>query len=237
MGEVNYRQWANNWDPVVDVQKVKPKVDSNVQKALELETRAAEIRKARKLERKRRAAKSARSRKSYFGSETFQGKKRRPSKEEVYRSTLYAHNRYKNLPDSRKSEMREEWKHKSNIELLKEKLNQEERRTAKSRKRQMVKMFDRYVNERNHEIIEEQRKEGKMPGLYTAKLVQQREKLKSKENQMERINRRKLREERNKPENRLGIKGTELEELASKTVAKQKSSKPKFEVKNKDLRF
>lgn len=237
MGEVNYRQWANNWDPVVDVQKVKPRVDTNVQKALALEKKEAELRKAQKAERRRRAAKSARSRKSHFDYETSQRKRRRPSKEEVYRSTLYAHNRYRNLPDSRKSEMREEWKHKSNIELLREKLMDEERRTAKSRKRQLVKMFDRYVNERNHELIEEQLKEGKVPGLYTAKLIQQKEKQKSKENQMERINRRKLREERNKPENRPGFQDAELEQLANRSAAKQNPPKPKFEVKNKDLRF
>ena len=36
MGEIDYRKWANNWDPVVEVSKIKPKVNTNYKKALEL---------------------------------------------------------------------------------------------------------------------------------------------------------------------------------------------------------
>ena len=202
MGEINYRKWANNWDPVVDVGKVRAKIDTNYQKALELTQRDSNERQNRPKSTRHRN-KSAKPRETYFDQQRKEYNRRLPSKEDVHSRTYFATNRYKNLPDDTKDEMKKEWKHISNVDLLKSKLNDEKVILSKAQKIKNAKEYAEKIKQLNYEKTEEQRKAGLRPGLYTAKLAEQQEKIKSKENNIERVNRRKQREERNTPGTRI----------------------------------
>jgi hypothetical protein len=197
MGEVDYRKWANNWDPVVDVEKIKSRVDSNYQKALELHQRDLRTKEQSVKGKKSKRAKSARSRKTYIDEYFAYRRRRCPSKEAVLRNAFFATNRYKYLSDKEKDRLHQEWKHMSNIELLKWELERENRRNAKSLKRLYVKEYSEIIKKENQDKINEQIKAGKKPGLYTAQLIRKKEIEKSKENNQEREKRRQQREQRN----------------------------------------
>lgn len=241
MGDVDYRKWADNWDPVVDVQKIKARVDTNYQKALELHQRDMRAREQLTKSTKDKRAKSARARKTYIDDYFVHHKRRYPSKEAVHRNAFFATNRYKYLSDKEKEQLHQEWKHISNIELLKWELEQENKRNAKSLKRLYVKEYSEIVKKENQDKINEQIKAGKKPGMYTAQLIRKKEIEKSKENNQERTQRRQQREERNQF-------GAKIHDLFGKTLMansietgsapKQKPKKPvKKKNRNEDLRF
>lgn len=233
MGEVDYRKWANNWDPVIDVQKVKPKVDTNYQKALELSKK-----KEQKPTKKKRNALSARPRETYFDLEQRHNNRKLPPRDGVLKSTFYATNRYKQVPDRLKTQLREEWKHQSNIEMLKEKIELKEKQNYRHRLKQRLDEYASMVKTMNSEKVEEMRKEGKHAGYYTAKKVAYQQKLKSKENNMERSNRRKLREQRKQEQFKLIDEADRplLQKLAQAKIKKKEANKQEVE-RNKDLRF
>lgn len=179
MGEVDYRKWADNWDPWVDVQRVKPKVDTNYKTALELTHKEKELKKitsAQKKKKKKRLQ-SAKPRETYLDYQLGNMKKRLPSKEDVYRGTFHAKNRYKNAGD--KDTFIKNLQYKSNTEMLKQKIYNEHTKNARANQLQKAKEYSQIVKLHNKAVVEEQRREGKMPGQYTAKLMEDAQRAKS----------------------------------------------------------
>lgn len=62
--------------------------------------------------------------------------------------------------------------------------------------REHIKLYSKQIKEQNHELVEEQRKANKRPGMYTAKKLEREQMLKSKENNIERAKRREARKKR-----------------------------------------
>ena len=66
----------------------------------------------------------------------------------------------------------------------------------KSKMREQIKLYSKQIKEQNHELVEEQRKANKRPGMYIAKRLEREQMLKSKENNIERAKRREARKKR-----------------------------------------
>ncbi len=180
MGEFDYKKWANNWDPCVDTKKVKPKVDSNVQTALQLTLKEKEMKKAlSQTEKKKKRLKSARPRDTYLDRQLGNLKKRLPSKEEVYRTTFHAENRYRFVEDQHSEHLHKQLQFKSNTDLLKEKIYNRDVKNAKANQLMKAKEYSQRVRVHNQAKVEEQRREGKRPGLYTENLKEEQQRQKS----------------------------------------------------------
>lgn len=185
----------------MDVTKIKPKVNTNYQQAKVKYQKEQEEKQKLKQQliskkRKRSRTRSARPRETYLDKELRKIKQKVPERENLFKSILYAHNRYKTVNERKKKDIHEELKHRSVIHLLKEKAKEQERHTAKSRLRDKLNQFAEQVKKANYLKTEKQRLEGKMPGMYTAKLIQEKDEIKSRENQIEREKKIKAREMR-----------------------------------------
>ncbi|CAI2373500.1 unnamed protein product [Moneuplotes crassus] len=238
MGEIDYRKWADNWNPCVDVQRVKPKVDTNFKTALELTQKEKELKKFTSSQKKskKKRMQSAKPRETYLDYQLGNMKKRLPSKEDVFRGTFHAKNRYKDADD--KENLIKNLQHKSNTEMLKQKIYNEHTKNAKANQLQKAKEYSQIVKLHNKAVVEEQRREGKMPGQYTAKLIDEAQRAKNSENNKERENRRKIRQERlMKKHISIHERDDDLLYKYVINVNKRKEMKKKKNQKNEDLMF
>mmetsp|Transcript_16543 Transcript_16543/g.14445 ORF Transcript_16543/g.14445 Transcript_16543/m.14445 type:complete len:300 (+) Transcript_16543:135-1034(+) len=236
MGDVNYRKWANNWDPVVDVARVKPKVDTNFQHALELTQREKLLSKTENFDKKKKRVKSARSRETYIDQELQRKQQRMPSKEERYKNIFYAKNRYQEVPDHAKENLHLVLNYETNARFLNEKIKVQNQKFEKEYKKMKLEEYSKKVKQQNRAKITEQKKQGKIPGMYTSKLIDDAQRLKSKENNLDREKRRKAREERTQ-KGPISVNERDNNLLYKIMETTEKKKKLKKNVKNKDLFF
>ena len=112
MGEIDYRKWANNWDPVVEISRIHAKVNTNVRNAQML-SKLEQLKK--RTSKKGRSANTSRCRETYFDLERKQYKRRYPSKEAVNKHTYHSTNRFKSMPKRARSLAEKEWMHTDSI--------------------------------------------------------------------------------------------------------------------------
>ena len=127
---------------------------------------------------KSKRVKSARPRKTYIDKELEQKKERMTSKEDKYKNIFYAKNRYGGIADYDKESLHKYLQYQTNTQFLQKKINIQNEKFEKDYKKMKLEEYSERVKMFNKAKVEEQRKYGIRPGMYTAQLMEkaQREK-------------------------------------------------------------